>query len=131
MDSARILLFGAKSWTDKAFVERALCESFKGIPMEQPLCLVHTGDTGVASLADNLWGTWVRKYHNLFDSAEKHMTVADEDAAGKMRRLVGLGAQVCVVILDDESSTDAELGAQLARDAGIRVVEFAAERSAA
>lgn len=126
-DPARVLLFGATNWTDKEFVSAKLSEAAAGIPMDRPLRLVCMKDSGVASIALGLWCTWVQRFYNLYVDAEKH---SGDDSLGVVREMVGKGADVCVVILDDDSSEAAVFGAKLAREAGIPVLEFAAEKSA-
>lgn len=124
MNVARILLLGAKNWTNKDIVRDELIAASLGISMDRPLQLVCLNDTGVSALGRDVWSTWVGRFMSLYLAVEKYDTPDDGDRQDTVRNMVGDGVELCVAILDEDSSDDAIFGVQLCRDAGIPVREL-------
>lgn len=128
---ARILVTGARLWTDRIAVTRALTAALGtyagiGLPV-----LIHGGAIGADSIADDVWRSWSggdelalrRGAGRLLAEPEVHPARDHASPRARNQHMVDLGATVCLAFaLKWESGTG--MCARMARSAGIHTIDL-------
>lgn len=115
--TTRILITGSRTWTDHARIRAALAAWRSRYP---DAVLVHGAARGADSIAAAIWTSWGLPVEAHPADWHRHGR-----AAGLLRnrRMVALGAQVCLAFIRDHSA-GASHAATLADTAGIPTVRY-------
>ncbi len=115
MNTGRVILVGSREWMSKATIIRGLSDVSAMIPTSHRVTLVHLPHmAGATGIAVELWRVWVKTWPGEFDDA---IVCPDIDAA------LQLGADYLLTFTDERDDDIAEY-ARLARDTGIRVLDY-------
>lgn len=122
MSAPRILVTGARDWTDEETIYRALLSAWDSFDRDPQAVLVHGACHlgGADIIARDIWRSW-----GLADEAHPAEMGPNGHVLGPQRnaRMVALGADVCLAF-PLSTSRGTRNCMRLAREAGIKVVAY-------
>jgi hypothetical protein len=123
----RILLTGARTWTDRQAIVRGFTAAFRQFSdgdEDTPSALVHGGAIGADTIGGDIWLAWGDVWGtDLYVPPEVYVAKDFSTPLERNKHMVKLGADVCIAFAQRWSSGTGHC-ARLARKANIPVLDF-------